>query len=260
MFSPDIVCSEEFLSMPVSSRDLYFQLSMRADDDGFVQPRIIMRSIGSDEDDLRVLVSKRFVLAFGAGVVVIKHWLIHNMIRQDRYKPTRFQDEKKTLFIKQNKAYTDTEPLGLHSGNHLATQVRLGKDSNDVESTQPSPLETTKKKMEYEYEPTDSEGNPIQRNSKGWEKKATGRVPRNREALALVHRFGDMAVQKLKLKQKPVTGSKDYLAALKATSTLSEKQIENHMKDWFGSGQPAEHLIHFSKAFSINQINTVIGK
>ena len=131
MFSPDIVSSEEFLDMPVSSRELYFQLGMNADDDGFIQPKIIMRIIRATDDDLKVLLSKRFLLRFQSGVVVIKHWLIHNMIRQDRYKPTRFQDEKKTLQIKENKAYTDKKSLlatnGLQNGNQMAPQVRLGK-------------------------------------------------------------------------------------------------------------------------------------
>ena len=107
MFSPDIICSEEFLDMPVSARDLYYQLSIRADDDGFIQPRIIMKTIGASQDDLKILLTKRFLLHFDNGVVVIKHWLIHNMIRLDRYKETRFMEEKKTLFIKENKAYTD---------------------------------------------------------------------------------------------------------------------------------------------------------
>ena len=129
MFSPDIVSSEEFLSMPVSSRELYFQLGMNADDDGFIQPKLVMRIAGATDDDLKVLLAKRFLLSFQNGVVVIKHWLIHNMIRADRYKPTRFQDEKKTLFLKENRAYTDQNPLGLQNGNQMAPQYRLGKVS-----------------------------------------------------------------------------------------------------------------------------------
>lgn len=126
MFSPDIVSSEEFVTMPISSQALYFHLGMVADDDGFVQPKLIMRTLGANDDDLKVLLAKRFLLQFDSGVVVVKHWLIHNMIRLDRYKPTRFQDEKKTLQIKDNRAYTDVwQP----TGNQLATQVRLGKDS-----------------------------------------------------------------------------------------------------------------------------------
>jgi hypothetical protein len=127
MFSPDIVSSEEFLSMPVSGRELYFQLGMNADDDGFIQPKMIMRVAGATEDDLKILLAKRFLLPFESGVVVIKHWLIHNMIRADRYKPTRFQEEKKLLFIKENKAYTEQKQLGCQSVNQMAPQVRLGK-------------------------------------------------------------------------------------------------------------------------------------
>lgn len=130
MFSPEIVESEEFLSLSVTSQALYFHLAMNADDDGFIQPRLVMRSVGSTEDDLKLLLTKRFLLPCEGGVVVIKHWLIHNMIRADRYKPTRFEEQKNALFIKENKAYTDRDPiLGLQNGNHLAPQVRLGKDS-----------------------------------------------------------------------------------------------------------------------------------
>ena len=125
MFSPQIVCSEEFLTMPVSSRELYFQLGMQADDDGFIQPKLIMKLTGAGDDDLKVLLAKRFLLAFDGGVVVIKHWLIHNLIQKDRYHPTRFQDQKKLLLIKENKAYTEiSSPV-----NKMLTEVRLGKVS-----------------------------------------------------------------------------------------------------------------------------------
>lgn len=125
MFSPQIVCSEEFLMMPVSSRELYFQLGMQADDDGFIQPKLIMKLTGAGDDDLKVLLAKRFLLAFDGGVVVIKHWLIHNLIQKDRYHPTRFQDQKKLLLIKENKAYTEiSNPV-----NKLLTEVRLDKVS-----------------------------------------------------------------------------------------------------------------------------------
>lgn len=135
MFSPDIVESEEFLDMPHSSQSLYFHLSMRADDDGFVQPKTVMRLIGANMDDLKILLAKRFLLSFETGVIVIKHWLIHNLIRQDRYKETRFLKEKSVLNIKENKAYTDNKSKGISllatkwqpNGNQMATQVRLGK-------------------------------------------------------------------------------------------------------------------------------------
>ncbi len=125
MFSPQIVDSDAFLEMPVSAQSLYFHLGMRADDDGFVgNPRKILRMIGGNEDDLKVLIAKRFLLIFESGVVVIKHWRIHNLIRHDRYHQTTYIEEKKGLEIKENGAYTE---VGQPSGNHLATQVRLGK-------------------------------------------------------------------------------------------------------------------------------------
>jgi len=127
MFSPEIVESEEFLTMPVSCQALYFHLGMHADDDGFVQPKLIMRASGFTDDDLKVLLAKRFLLSFQSGVVVIKHWLIHNMIRLDRYKNTRFLEEKKLLKIKENKAYTEINNLGCQNDNQLAPQVRLGE-------------------------------------------------------------------------------------------------------------------------------------
>lgn len=123
MFSPQIVSSEEFLTLPTSTQTLYFHLGMNADDDGFIQPRLMMKTLGSSEDDLKVLLAKRFILPFESGVVVIKHWLIHNLIQKDRYRPTRFQEEKNMLFIKENKAYTDNPD----SVNKLLPQVRLGE-------------------------------------------------------------------------------------------------------------------------------------
>lgn len=107
MFSPDIVNSDAFLDMPVSSQVLYFHLGMRADDDGFVTPKMIMRLIGSGDDDLNVLKAKRFILPFESGVIVIKHWLIHNLIRSDLYKETLYKKEKSLLGLNENGAYTE---------------------------------------------------------------------------------------------------------------------------------------------------------
>lgn len=124
MFSLQIVDSDAFLDMPPSSQLLYFHLSMRADDDGFVSnPKKILRSIGSQDDDLKVLLTKRFLLSFDNGVVVVKHWRIHNYIQSDRYHETVYQDEKKTLQIKENGVYTDR----IQNVYKVLPQVRLGK-------------------------------------------------------------------------------------------------------------------------------------
>ena len=110
MFSPDIVESDAFLDMPVSSQALYFHLGMYADDDGFVgSPKRIMTTIGANGDDLKVLLTKRFLLSFENGVVVIKHWLIHNLIRADLYKETRYKTEKSKLGLNESGAYTELQ-------------------------------------------------------------------------------------------------------------------------------------------------------
>ncbi len=107
MFNIKIVDSDAFLDMPLSAQCLYFHLNMRADDDGFIgNPKRVMKIIGSNDDDLKLLILKRFVLCFDDGVIVIKHWRMHNCIQSDRYTPTVYQDEAKLLSVKQNKSYT----------------------------------------------------------------------------------------------------------------------------------------------------------
>ena len=128
MFSVKTVGSDAFLEMPTSSRELYFQLGMYADDDGFVNPRKIMRMAGSSDDDLKMLIAKRFVLPFENGVVVIKHWRVNNMIRKDFYQETDYLEQKRTLYIKENKSYTDN-PKTEGIVNKLSTQYRIGKVS-----------------------------------------------------------------------------------------------------------------------------------
>lgn len=124
MFSLDIIDSDAFLDMPQSSQLLYYHLAMRADDEGFIgNPKRIVRMLGNNEDDLVLLKAKKFVIQFDSGICVIKHWLIHNTIRMDRFKPTTYGKEKATLFIKENKAYS----LGDGSVNHLVTQVKLSQ-------------------------------------------------------------------------------------------------------------------------------------
>lgn len=107
MFSMQIIDSDPFLDMPLSAQALYFHLSMRADDDGFVNnPRKIQRLVNASDDDLKLLIAKRFILTFDSGVIVIKHWLIHNYIQKDRYHETVYTEEKSMLSVKDNKAYT----------------------------------------------------------------------------------------------------------------------------------------------------------
>lgn len=129
MFAKTIIDSDAFLDMPLSAQALYFHLSMRADDDGFVNnPKKIQRMVGASDDDCKLLVIKRFILTFESGIIVIKHWKIHNYIRNDRYKETKYLAEKSLLELNKNNGYTERQTLGIPNGYQKDTQVRLGKD------------------------------------------------------------------------------------------------------------------------------------
>ena len=134
MFAKTIIDSDAFLEMPTTSQLLYFHLAMRADDDGFVnKPKSLMRMVGCKDDDLKLLFVKKFLIPFDSGVVVIKHWKIHNYIRKDTYTETKYKEERASLELDENSAYrlADATPLQLRdeSVTSPSTQVRLGQDS-----------------------------------------------------------------------------------------------------------------------------------
>lgn len=135
MFAKTIIDSDAFLDMPLSAQALYFHLSMRADDDGFVNnPKKIQRMIGASDDDCKLLVMKRFILTFESGVIVIKHWRIHNYIQKDRYKETLYQKEKNALALDEKNAYTEAGKVPcIQNGYETDTQVSRGKDSKEIE-------------------------------------------------------------------------------------------------------------------------------
>lgn len=188
MFAKTIIDSDAFLDMPMSAQCLYFHLAMRADDEGFLNnPKKVQRMVGASEDDLKILLAKRFILAFETGVIVIKHWKIHNYIQSDRFKPTIYAEEKAQLSVKPNGAYTEC----IQDGYTLDTQVRLveSKDSIGKESSKAKRKRFTPPTLEevqayvtergssvdanefFEYYQTghwiDSEGKPVQ----NWKQK-----------------------------------------------------------------------------------------
>ena len=118
MFAKSIIDSDAFLEMPISARLLYYDLAMRADDDGFVNsPKKIMKIVGATLDDMNILIARKFVLNFDSEIIVIKHWRIHNYIRNDRYKETNYLEEKALLKLDQNKAYTFNDTgVGIPNG------------------------------------------------------------------------------------------------------------------------------------------------
>lgn len=144
MFAKTIIDSDAFLDMPPTTQLLYFHLSMRADDDGFInKPKSVMRMVGATQGDAEMLIQKKFIIPFESGVVVIKHWKIHNYIRNDRYTETKYKEEMNTLMLDENKAYTQTLPesdtrwiqggykvdtSGIPNDDQMDTQDRIGKD------------------------------------------------------------------------------------------------------------------------------------
>ena len=183
MFAKTIIDSDAFLDMPLSTQALYFHLSMRADDEGFINnAKKIAKMIGGTEDELKLLIAKRFIIPFESGVVVIKHWKIHNYIQNDRYKPTLYTEEKNQLYLKPNKAYS-TECIQVVSKTD--TQDRIGKDSigkvrlerEDIPTLDQLKEFHTEKQMTFDLMKfynyftegnwIDSQGNPV----KNWRQK-----------------------------------------------------------------------------------------
>ena len=146
MFAKTIVESDAFLDMPTTARLLYYDLGMRADDDGFINaPKKIIRETGASQEDLDILIKKKFLIAFSNGVVVVKHWRMNNYIQKDRYNETKYKEQKAKLRLDENNAYTlgkgskvssvskmDTKCI--QNVSKMDTQVRLGKDRLNIYS------------------------------------------------------------------------------------------------------------------------------
>ncbi len=146
MFSPEVVCDDKFIDMPASSQLLYFHLGMYADDDGFVGPKKVMRMIGANEDDLKIIIAKGFVIPFESGVIVIRHWKVNNLVRKDWYRPTTYLEEKAQLQTDKSSRYyfvNESTPVS-------STQVgrELGsKETGDASHFKPEKPEFLLKRM-----------------------------------------------------------------------------------------------------------------
>ena len=161
MFAKTIIDSDVFLDMPLSAQALYFHLSMRADDEGFINnPKKIQRMIGASEDDAKILIAKRFLIPFESGVVVIKHWRIHNYIQKDRFKPTVYSEERSLLYVKENGSYSlremDTNCIqGVYNSDTQVSTGELNKynyrvgSNNEADEEQTYQLPTLAEVIEY---------------------------------------------------------------------------------------------------------------
>ena len=131
MFTKKVTDSDAFIEMSSAAQALYFHLNQGADDDGFNnQVQMAMWKAHASVDDLKVLLAKNYVIRFESGVIVIKHWRMHNTLRKDRYTPTNFQEELSQLGIKDNGSYTWL-PSGCQAVAERLPQVSIGKCSKD---------------------------------------------------------------------------------------------------------------------------------
>ena len=152
MFNLDIIDTDLFIEMPQSSRLLYYELCMRADDDGFVSsPKKIQRVVGCSDDDFKVLITKKFIIPFETGVVVIRHWKIHNYIQKDRYKETLYSEEKRLLSQEENGAYKLMDTSCIQNGDTGKDSIELVKDSIDNNIYSPAKAEQIPYKEIIDY-------------------------------------------------------------------------------------------------------------
>lgn len=158
MFAKTIIDSDAFIDMPMSARLLYYDLGMRADDDGFINsPKKIMKFIGATKDDMNILILRKFIIPFESGVVVVKHWRIHNYIRKDTYSETAYKKEKSMLELDENKSYRLNMEIKDNFVDDSSTQDSIGKVSIEQVSIDQesigylsSPVEPEAKSIPYE--------------------------------------------------------------------------------------------------------------
>lgn len=223
MFNNSVVGSDEFLEMPDSSQNLYFHLSMQADDDGFVDKwKSIMRMTGKKEDDLKILIAKSFVIPFDTGVLVIRHWRLNNYLQKDRYKETIYKDEKARLTIDKSNVYNlDTECI------HSIDKNRLDKISIDKNS------------KEKEQEESESCGDGFQKVSKFYEENINLLTPYTSKVLEdFTDELGEDLV--IYAMQISIENNKRTISYIKAIlnnwsrvniKTLAEAKNENQNKN-----------------------------
>ena len=174
MMSKSIIETDKFMDMPMSAQCLYFHLLLRADDDGFiVSPKRTMRSIGCTDDDMKILIAKSYVLAFESGVIVVKHWRIHNYVKRDRYKQSSIP-ESKLIMLDENREYQYLEPKRNQSGTSLEPKRNQSGTS----------LEPKRSKEEHEGHSGDHEEYDKINTSDGaepkWSQNGTKMVPQIR--------------------------------------------------------------------------------
>jgi len=133
MFDSRIVNSDPFLDLPAGSQALYFHLGIHADDDGFVYPKKVMRMMGSSDDEMKLLLHKKFLIPFESGVVVVKHWRVNNYIRPDRYHPTSHRRELAQLSLDKGLVYHLSTNCPTEVSKEVSKKV-IGSNDHELEN------------------------------------------------------------------------------------------------------------------------------
>lgn len=151
MFSLDIVDSDQFTDLPPTARLLYYELGVRADDDGFVgNPRKITRLAECSEDDIKTLEDNGFIYIFDSGILAIRHWLANNQIRNDRYHETYYKEEKKNVFMNtDNKTYYINDNNWLPDGLPLVALDKIRIEKNNEEEKKEEKFNSGQQEEEY---------------------------------------------------------------------------------------------------------------
>lgn len=226
IFSKTIIDTDAFLEMPATTQNLYFHLNMHADDDGFIgNPKRIGRMIGASDDDFKILIAKKFIIVFESGVIVIKHWRIHNTLSKMRYKETSYLDEKSQLLIKENNAYSLDEGKPLDDSRLVEMGKRQVRRTVDEQETNISKDKLSKDKTSKDKTSKDklSEDKPSKKKSSkadlnGMIDSFTG----NEELKDALKAFLDMR----KSIKKPIQTEYAFKLALNKLKQLSDRDSD----------------------------------
>ena len=124
MFNKSVTNSSKFLKMPVSSRLLYYDLGMNADDDGFVEHFMVLRMTGATQQDLGVLEINGLVKIFDENVLWIKDWKENNYIQKDRYQPSKYLQIYNLDTICIQDVYTGKDSIGKYSIDNIKENIK----------------------------------------------------------------------------------------------------------------------------------------
>lgn len=226
IFSKTIIDTDAFLEMPATTQNLYFHLNMHADDDGFIgNPKRIGRMIGASDDDFKILIAKKFIIVFESGVIVIKHWRIHNTLSKMRYKETSYLDEKSQLLIKENNAYSLDEGKPLDDSRLVEMGKRQVRRTVDEQETNLSKDKLSKDKTSKDKTSKDklSEDKPSKKKSaKADLNEMIDSFTENEELREALKAFLDMR----KSIKKPIQTEYAFKLALNKLNKLSDRDSE----------------------------------